>query len=79
MLRRFWTLAARGGSAWRGVGDLCGVGGGYLVEARGVLVRGLLKVFIFWESLFCFDVAALCRSVDQVLSWSSAKIWQCLK
>jgi hypothetical protein len=26
----------------------------------------LLRVFIFRESLFCFDVAALCRSVDQV-------------
>jgi hypothetical protein len=66
MLRRFWTLAARGGSGWRGVGGLCGVRGGYLVEARGVLVRGLLRVFIFRESLFCFGVAALCRSVDQV-------------
>lgn len=66
MLRRFWTLAARGGGGWRGVGGLCGLRGGYLVEARGVLVRGLLRVFIFGESLFCFDVAALCRSVDQV-------------
>ena len=79
MLRRLWTLAARGGGRWRGVGGLCGVRGGYLVEARGVLVRGLLRVFFFWVSLFCFDVAALSRSVDQVFSWSSAKIWHCLK
>jgi hypothetical protein len=65
MLGRFWTLAARGGGGRRGVGGLCGVRGGYLVEARGVLARGLLRGFIFGKSLFCFDVAALCRSVDQ--------------
>lgn len=39
---------------WRGGLQYCGVGSGYLVGARGVLVCDTVKVFVFDEKMFLF-------------------------